>query len=186
MVCCLGPLYHLPPAERERAMRECVRVCRPGGVLAFAYINRVGVYAGACVHSKLGEYYPNERANTCVLGRGVDDMRPEVFFYTMPEEMEETAQGLGLQKLRNLGTDFFFAAEAIDRMDDDKFALYRPLADQMARYESCTGLSNHALPQAGGGLNRCLRGLRAPRPDQRERRLYNSHSQPASRRQPMK
>lgn len=80
-----------------------------------------------------------------MLGRGVDDMRPEVFFYTMPEEMEETAQGLGLQKLRNLGTDFFFAAEAIDRMDDDKFALYRPLADQMARYESCTGLSNHAL-----------------------------------------
>jgi ubiquinone/menaquinone biosynthesis C-methylase UbiE len=145
VVCCLGPLYHLPSAERKQAMRECARVCRPGGTLAFAYINRVGVYAGACVHGRLREFYPSQRANACVLGQGVDDMRPEVFFYTMPEEMEDMAMGLGLIKLRNLGTDFFFAADAIDRMDDEKFALYQPLADEMARYENCTGLSNHAL-----------------------------------------
>lgn len=145
VVCCLGPLYHLPLEERKQAMRECARVCRPGGILAFAYINRVGVYAGACVQRKMWDIYPSAVANACVLGRGVDDIRPDVFFYTMPEEIEGIARLLGLIKLHNLGTDFFFAAEAIDRMDDGAFALYRPLADEMARYESCTGLSNHAL-----------------------------------------
>jgi len=30
-------------------------------------------------------------------------------------------------------------------MNDEKFAIYMELADEMAKYESCTGMSNHAL-----------------------------------------
>ena len=30
-------------------------------------------------------------------------------------------------------------------MDDEKFAVYMELADEMAKYEPCTGMSNHAL-----------------------------------------
>lgn len=145
VVCCFGPLYHLPPEERELVFAECRRVCREGGVLAFAYICQIGVYAAACVHDTLRQFYPSERANEFVLERGTDDLRPGVFFYTTPEEMEAAAKRHGLTKVSNLGLDFFLAASVIDAMSEEAFALYRPLADRMCASESCTGMSNHAL-----------------------------------------
>lgn len=33
----------------------------------------------------------------------------------------------------------------INAMEDEKFQLMQPLLDQMTAYESCTGMSNHAL-----------------------------------------
>ena len=154
VVCCFGPLYHLPPEERELVFAECRRVCRPGGVLAFAYICQIGVYAAACVHDTLRQFYPSKRANEYVLGRGTDDFKPGVFFYTTPEEMEAAAKRHGLTKVSNLGLDFFLAASVIDAMSEETFALYQPLADRMCASEACTGMSNHALlvcrKEAGG------------------------------------
>lgn len=145
VVLCLGPMYHLPPEEREFVFAECKRICKEGGIAAFSYINKVGVYIGACVHDQAREIYPNEQANHCVLQCGKDDLRPELFFYTMPEEMEQTAAQYGFRKLKNLGTDFFVAMSIVEQMDEAKFQLMRPLLDQMANHESCTGMSNHAL-----------------------------------------
>lgn len=141
-VLCLGPMYHLPPSERELVFAECARVCRPGGITAFAYINKVGVYAGACI---LDNRYPNEEANRCVLQNGTDDRRPDVFFYTTPEEMNAGAAKFGLNKLKNLGTDFFILMHVVNAMSEEEFELMRPLYDQMTSHESCTGMSNHAL-----------------------------------------
>ncbi len=147
VVCCFGPMYHLPPEERELVFGECKRVCKKSGIIAFAYINKIGVYVGACVHGGLREvsYYPNAKANKFVLEQSRDDLRSDTFFYTTPEEIEEAAKRHGLEKVKNLGTDFYITAHVIDRMPDEQFALYMPLADQMASHESCTGMSNHAL-----------------------------------------
>ena len=145
VVLCLGPLYHLPPDERELVFSECRRICRRGGVAAFAYISRVGVYAGGCVHDQLRERYPNERANAFLLEQSRDDVNPDLFFYTMPEEIEAVARRYGFEKVKNLGTDFFVTMSAVEAMDDEKFELMRPLLDSMADSESCTGMSNHAL-----------------------------------------
>lgn len=142
VVLCLGPLYHLPPEERELVFAECERVCKKQGIAVFAYINKAGVYAGACV---FGNFYPNEKANEMVLGLGKDDMRPDLFFYTMPEEMETAAKKHGFFKIKNLGTDFFIFMNVINGMSDEKFELLKPLLDQMTSYESCTGMSNHAI-----------------------------------------
>ena len=142
VVLCLGPMYHLPPNEREFVFAECTRVCKTGGIIAFAYINKVGVYAGACI---LDSCYPNELANKCVIENGTDDFRPDVFYYTTPEEMNISALRYGLSKIKNLGTDFFIPANIVNSMSDEQFELMRPLYDQMTSYESCTGMSNHAL-----------------------------------------
>lgn len=100
IVLCLGPMYHLLSEERELAFIEAIRVCKSGGLLAFAYINKIGVYAGACVHDD--EYYrktyPNENANKFILTRGTDDLKPETFFFTTPEDMNITAEQYGLKK----------------------------------------------------------------------------------------
>ncbi|MCL2512264.1 MAG: class I SAM-dependent methyltransferase [Oscillospiraceae bacterium] len=144
-VFCLGPMYHLPPEERELVFAECGRVCKPGGVTAFAYINKIGVYAGACVHDEYREIYPNPKTDKAVFELGTDDERPGLFYFTMPEEMEEAAARHGLAKIRNTGLDFFVTMSVADKMDDEKFAVFMELADKMAEYESCTGMSNHAL-----------------------------------------
>ena len=145
VVCCLGPMYHLPPDERELAFAECKRVCKTDGIIALAYINKVGVYVGACVHDKWRDVYPNEKTHDFVFRLGTDDEKPGVFYLTMPEEMEESAARHGLSKIRNMGTDFFITMSIVDAMDDEKFETYMELADEMVKHESCTGMSNHAL-----------------------------------------
>lgn len=145
IVLCLGPLYHLPPEERELVFAECRRICKDGGLAVFSYINKIGVYAGACIHDNLREYYPTEQANEMVLKQSTDDLKPDLFFYTMPEEIEAIAQKYGFSKIKNLGTDFFITMSIIETMSDEKFEIFRPLLDQMTSYESCTGMSNHAL-----------------------------------------
>ena len=142
VVCCLGPLYHLPIVDCENVFAECKRVCKPGGIIAFAYINKIGVYVGACVLSS--EVYPSKKANDMVLGLGMNDTEQPMYF-TTPEEMEDMAARHGLSKIRNIGTDSFITMGVVDKMDDEKFELYMVLADEMAKHESCTGMSNHAL-----------------------------------------
>lgn len=142
VVLCLGPMYHLPPNERELVFAECARVCKPNGVIAFAYINKIGVYTGACITDNR---YPNEQANKCVIKNGTDDLKPDTFFFTTPEEMNMTATKYGLDKIKNLGTDFFITMNIVNSMSDEQFKIMSPLYDQMTSYESCTGMSNHAL-----------------------------------------
>lgn len=145
VVCCFGPMYHLPPEERALVFAECRRVCKGGGIAAFAYINKIGVYFGACMHEKYRDRYPNAITSKYVFELGTDDEKPGIFFFTMPEEMEEMSNQYGFLKLRNAGTDFFITMDVIDQMDDEKFSLYMELADKIIEYESCTGMSNHAL-----------------------------------------
>ena len=143
VVLCLGPMYHLPPEERDKVFDECVRVCKSNGTLAFAYINTIGVYAGACV--VFGERYPNEKANNALLIRGHDDLRPDTLFFMTPEEINADAGKHGLIKLKNLGTEFYITMGIVDNMNDEQFEVMRPLYDRMTSHESCTGMANHAL-----------------------------------------
>jgi len=139
----LGPMYHLPPKDRELVFQESIRVCKPGGKLCYAYISLLGVYAGACI--LWPEKYPNAYANECTLVQGLDDLRPDLFFFTTPEEIEQTAKGHGLSILKNIGVDFFFASNIINNISEEQFAAWMMLNDRMADSAFCTGLSNHAL-----------------------------------------
>ena len=145
IVMCLGPMYHLPQKERTKVFQECRRIARSGAIIAFAYINRIGVYAGACVNDNWRDIYPNKKTNQYIFEYSTDDERPGVFFFTSPEEMEHDAEKCGLTVVRNNGLDFFFASCAIDGMSEEQFECYMELADKMHESDSCTGLSNHAL-----------------------------------------
>ena len=145
VVLCLGPMYHLPQDERMKVFDECYRIAKDGAVLAFAYINRLGVYAVACVNENWRNIYPNEKTNKYVFELNTDDERPGIFYYTSPEEMEFDATQKKLKILENCGLDFFFALNAINQMSDEQFGYYMTIADKMSESPSCTGLSNHAL-----------------------------------------
>jgi len=144
IVLCLGPMYHLPPDKRELVFAECKRVCKDGGVVVFAFINKIGTYFGAILHDDLRNKYPNQQANDTVLKQGInDDNSP--FFFTTPEEMVSAAARHGLSKVRIAGLDFFSLTAIADKMDNDKFELYLELFDETINLESCAGMSEHAL-----------------------------------------
>jgi SAM-dependent methyltransferase len=145
IVLCLGPMYHLSRPERLKAFSECYRIANKGAVLAFAYINRIGAYAGACCNDKWRDIYPNPRTNRFVFDLSTDDEKPDLFYFTSPEEMEEDALSHRLTILENRGLDFFFAANAIDAMSDEQYQCYLELSDKMSESPSCVGLANHAL-----------------------------------------
>ncbi|MDD4773232.1 MAG: class I SAM-dependent methyltransferase [Eubacteriales bacterium] len=143
VVLVLGPMYHLNRQDRGLVFKESIRICMPGGKICYAYISLLGVYAGACILSP-GQY-PNSHANKCLFVYGVNDVRPDLFFFSTPEEMEKNAKEHGLSILKNIGLDFFFAANIVNNMSDEQFNAWLVLNDRMAESEACTGLSNHAM-----------------------------------------
>lgn len=145
IVLVFGPMYHLPPKEREMAMMESRRICKDGGIILYAYINKLGAYLHACLDETMKSRYPNKHANHCVLTEERDDILPDVFFYTMPEEMERAAMERGLTVLQNTGVDFVFSSNNVNAMTDEQYEDWTVVMDYMAGSRSCTGTSSHAI-----------------------------------------
>lgn len=82
------------------------------------------------MHDDLRQNYPNEKANESVLKASTDDLRPDLFFFTMPEEIEAVAEKYGFSKIKNLETDFFMTVSIVDAMNDVKLELLKPLLDK--------------------------------------------------------
>lgn len=143
VVLVLGPMYHLPQKERACVFAESKRICKKNGIIAYAYINKAGAYVKACIIAP--EVYPNRNANEYLLKKGTDDIHPDLFFFTMPEEFEQDAVSNGLKIIKNTGVDFIFNENLINDMQDEKFEAWLELSDLMTESESCTGMSVHAL-----------------------------------------
>lgn len=145
IVLVLGPMYHLPREDRLKAIRESRRICKVGGMILFAYVNKIGAYLRACLDDNLKIKYPNKKTNENVLTQGIDDDFPDTFFYTMPEEIERDAEENGLHIIQNAGVDFTFNASDINKMPNEKYQAWIEILDLMFKSKSCTGVSNHAV-----------------------------------------
>jgi len=145
IVMAFGPMYHLPHEERLKVILESKRICKAGGIIMFAYINKIGAYLRACLEENMKSNYPNKKTNKLVLLQGIDDVLPDVFFFTMPEEIEQDAAANGLTIVQNVGVDFMFNASDINNMSDEKYAAWIEVFDYMFQSKSCTGVSNHAV-----------------------------------------
>jgi ubiquinone/menaquinone biosynthesis C-methylase UbiE len=143
VVMALGPMYHLPEKERDIVFSECKRICKQGGIIVVAYINKVGVYVKGCL--EYPDKYPSKKVNDAVLKQGTDDIRPGLFFFTMPEEIEERAKSHGLTIVKNVGVDFVFNEKLINSMNSEQLEAWMELSDFMCDKQSCAGLSNHAI-----------------------------------------
>lgn len=144
VVLVFGPMYHLPPSEQHFVYEESKRICKNGGILVFAYTNKIGVYMRA-LNQKYQNIYPNKQSNISVLEKGEDDTRNDIYFFTMPEEIEKTAEEHGLNIIKNVGVDFTFCQTQTDEITQEQAEAWKELYDYMSNYESCTAFSNHAL-----------------------------------------
>lgn len=144
VVMCLGPLYHLKREDRRKCITECKRICKNGGIISFAFINKLGAI------TKFGPTYGWKNVMTVkirenVLDKGIDDVRPDVFYYTMPEEVEEDAKEAGLEIVKVAGLDFLLFEDKIEEFTEEERVTWFRFADMLNESPSCAGLCNHAL-----------------------------------------
>lgn len=144
VVLCLGPMYHLNREDRKLAMKEAQRICKSGGIVVFAFINKTGAM------TKFGngtgwENILTPEIEECVLDRGTDDVNTDIFYYTMPEEMLEDSEAAGLTKVRLAGVDFLVLEEQIEAFTEEQRHVWFRFSDEIFGSEYAAALSNHAL-----------------------------------------
>jgi len=139
VVLCMGALYHLrDDTDKRQAIAECVRVCRPGGIVALAYITRIG-----CVYLELNEN-ANNIAELLAFTRGDVD---SIFVPTTSAAIEEMAINSGLEKLHNIGTDGLVYA-AVDKLNNayqEDFNTYMEFHYSICEMPDVVGATLHGL-----------------------------------------
>ena len=124
----LGPLYHLYSIEDKRqALREAIRVTKPGGIVFAAYVisdgcllddgfNRGNINVAKYIEKGL------INGNTFATKSKPEDL----FELVRKEDIDELMSVFPTTRLHYVATDgcALFMREAIDRMDDDTFELY--------------------------------------------------------------
>ncbi|MBU1093177.1 MAG: class I SAM-dependent methyltransferase [Firmicutes bacterium] len=142
VVLAFGPMYHLPPKEVELVFNECRRVCKKDGIVMIAYINKIGVYLDACL--KEPAKYPNVQKNKSILINGIDDSREDIYWFSMPEDMEDYARKYDLKVIDNLGVDFTFIPDIYNQYESNEKP-WEEFIDYLCMSRSCTGFANHAV-----------------------------------------
>ena len=145
----LGPLYHLYTKEDKRqALREAIRVTRPGGVIFTAY-----VISDGCL---LDEGFLRRNINvaeyvkTGLLDRETFAAKSEpkdLFELVRKEDVDELMRDFPTTRLHYVASDgcALLLRYAIDAMDDDAFALYLNYHFATCERADLLGVTSHAL-----------------------------------------
>lgn len=145
----LGPLYHLYTKEDKRqALREAIRVTKPGGVIFAAH-----VISDGCL---LDEGF--KRRNIDVAGyiqNGLIDPQTfaarsepkDLFELVRKEDIDELMSPFAVTRLHYVASDgcALLIREAIDEMDDDAFSLYLKYHFATCERADLAGVSSHVL-----------------------------------------
>ena len=145
----LGPLYHLYSVEDKRqALREAIRVTKPGGVVFAAY-----VISDGCL---LDEGF--KRGNISVAGyieKGLIDSRTfaaksqpkDLFELVRKEDIDDLMSEFPVTRLHYVAADgcALFMREAVDAMDDDTFHLFLKYHFAVCEREDLAGITSHAV-----------------------------------------
>lgn len=151
VVLLMGPLYHLlEPAQRERSVREALRVLKPGGVLAATIITR---YAGL---KDMAAHEPEELLGA--MGRLAELFRtgvvrlPEGSGFTdsyrmHPTELAPFMDSFGLTTLEVLGQEglLFLIEEKVNQLTGPAWEAWVELNERVAGDPSIWGQCAHLL-----------------------------------------
>jgi SAM-dependent methyltransferase len=146
VVLCMGALYHLFTAEdRKRAVDECLRVLKPGGLFAAAYISRHAQLILALAHKGMEKY---DAALECI-ENGVFDAEDGalVFYRSTPSEIISLMASVDLEKQYMVAADgaAHIIAELINNMNPSDFDRWLQYHYSTCEDETLLGYSLHGL-----------------------------------------
>lgn len=145
----LGPLYHLySTADKRQALREAIRVTKPGGIVFAAY-----VISDGCL---LDEGFKRGNINVAsYIERGLLDSRTfasksepkDLFELVRKEDIDSLMSVFPVTRLHYVASDgcALFMREAVDAMDDDTFQLYLNYHFATCERGDLLGITSHAL-----------------------------------------
>ena len=139
VVLCMGALYHLESDElKEKAIAECVRICKPNGMVVLAYINKVGA---------VFRYINEDMSNIDEAVKRFDNSHDSLFFFTTPQKIEIITKKLGLTKIYNIATDgmIYAVGDKLNQASEEDFQKYMEYHYSTCEDESTIGASLHGL-----------------------------------------
>ncbi|WP_379134868.1 class I SAM-dependent methyltransferase [Paenibacillus sp. sgz500958] len=150
-VFCLGPMYHLKAAvDQNKCISECMRVLKPGGILAVAYVNKLFLLP----HLVRGNpAFMNEAWVTRILDEGMIHASDEDCFWTdacfhTPEEMEALMDEFQeVVKMTHVATDGVgvLMHDTINALDEEKYKAWVNYHLRTCAEPSILGISNHGM-----------------------------------------
>ena len=97
VVLCMGALYHLlEKSERYKAVKECLRVLKKGGIFVGSHMNKCAVVLQNCQ----GDIEDIDEILTFI-----KDGKEEPFYVSSPSEIVEMMKDFSLEKLYHIGAD---------------------------------------------------------------------------------
>lgn len=143
----LGPMYHLFTNEdREQALKEAVRVTKPGGRIMVAYC------MNDCVVAQVS-FVQNQILTHVAENMLTDDFhcisRPNEVLFSMVriEEIHALTENLPVTRLKTVAADgvTLFLRDTVDAMDDLTFDYYMKYHFATCERQDLIGYSNHSL-----------------------------------------
>lgn len=146
LVLVLGPLYHLYTREEQlQALREAVRVARPGGYVFAAYcMNESAVLQ----YEFLGGHIKEDLTSGKLTADYHCLSKPEDLFVMMrKEEIEALTQQLPVERRGLIATDGAteYMRELVDAMDQETFARWVEYHLLTCERQDLIGATNHSL-----------------------------------------
>jgi ubiquinone/menaquinone biosynthesis C-methylase UbiE len=150
VVNCLGPMYHLKEKEsRKKCIHECLRVLKPGGLLAISYINKHYIIHGVLATQKefFSRNFTDEIMTTGIHNDGGENCFFTVGYFTSPSEMESFIGNFKVDIVDHVATDSIgtLLRSYMDELSEEQYSAYLNYVIKNCRDKSIMGLSNHGL-----------------------------------------
>ena len=145
----LGPLYHLYATDDKRqALREAIRVTRPGGVVFAAYVISDGCLLDEGFHRgniNVAAYVEQGLLDGVTFAAKSEPK--DLFELVRKEDVDELMRGFSTTRLHYVATDVcaLLLREDIDAMDDETFRLYLDYHFATCERADLLGITSHAL-----------------------------------------
>lgn len=145
----LGPLYHLYNNDDKRqALREAIRVTKPGGIVFAAYVISDGCLFDEGFFRRsfsVAEYIKNGLIDGETFAARSEEK--ELFELVRKEDVDELMSVFPTTRLHYVATDgcSLLMREAIDQMDEETFELYLKYHFATCEREDLAGITSHAV-----------------------------------------
>lgn len=144
MVLSFGPMYHLfNEKDKMQAIQEAVRICKPNGIIMFAYLTHASIVWAYGVRKN-----NIDKLQYAIMDNGaIKDIPEEIFSSYFIEDFKKQFKGLPIKHLKDVATDSLFneMRDYVDELSDEKYEMLLDYHFKTCERKDMQGVSCHML-----------------------------------------